>query len=248
MLRIGWFSTGKGEAARDLLKTAAAVPGVKIEFVFCNRERGESKETDLFLDLVKAYNLPVITLSSRNFKPDFRKSNLEQWREDYDKAVIGLLGSRIKKADVCFLAGYMLVCSSLMCEKFNIINLHPAKPSGPKGTWQEVIHKLIAEKERESGVMIHLVTPQLDEGPAITFCAFPLWIPYGSEDLWRLWDLFHDELIKEELFKWIRAEGLKREFPLITETLRLLAEGKIGTKNKKPLDLTEIINEKIRTC
>jgi len=44
------------------------------------------------------------------------------------------------------LAGYMLVVGDVMCKKFDMINLHPAAPDGPAGTWQEVIWQLIKEK------------------------------------------------------------------------------------------------------
>jgi hypothetical protein len=37
----------------------------KISFVLSNREPGESKETDLFFDLVRSYNIPLICLSHR---------------------------------------------------------------------------------------------------------------------------------------------------------------------------------------
>jgi phosphoribosylglycinamide formyltransferase-1 len=46
-----------------------------------------------------------------------------------------------------------------------MINLHPAAPGGPTGTWQEVIWQLIEGRAVETGVMMHLVTPELDRGP-----------------------------------------------------------------------------------
>ena len=217
MLRIGWFSTGNGKAARDLLKVALNIPEVKIEFVFCNRKYGESKETDLFLDLVRSRKLPIISWSSRGFKAE--------QREQYDRIATNFWAP-VYGVDLCMLAGYMIICSPWMCKNFNIINLHPAKPGGPKGTWQEVIRQLIKNKERESGVMIHLVTPELDSGPVITYCKYR---------------------IKKYDFGKIRQQGLKREFHLITETLRFLAEGKIKIEVLPTggHDLTKIINRKI---
>ena len=62
---LGWFSTGRDKAARDLLQ--AVNSGIrlgeikaKIAFVFCNREPGESSESDLFLRLVEEYHIPLI--------------------------------------------------------------------------------------------------------------------------------------------------------------------------------------------
>ena len=66
---MGWFSSGRDKAARDLLTVAQrsiALGEIRddIAFVFCNREPGESKESDSFLRLVKSYGLPLICFSS----------------------------------------------------------------------------------------------------------------------------------------------------------------------------------------
>jgi len=73
-------------------------------------------------------------------------------------------------ADLCVLAGYMLIVGPEMCTRFNMINLHPAAPGGPTGTWQDVIWQLIKQRARETGVMMHLVTPELDRGPVVSYC------------------------------------------------------------------------------
>ena len=39
------------------------------------------------------------------------------------------------KPDLSLLAGYMLIISPEMCRRYPLINLHPAAPDGPKGTW-----------------------------------------------------------------------------------------------------------------
>ena len=53
LLNIGWFSTGRDEAARQLLqavqdKLHSGKINDEISFVFSNREPGEAKESDLF--------------------------------------------------------------------------------------------------------------------------------------------------------------------------------------------------------
>ncbi len=72
------------------------------------------------------------------------------------------------------LAGYMLITGKEMCQRYDMINLHPAAPGGPAGTWQEVIWQLIKNHTTESGVMMHLVTPELDKGPVVSYCTFPI--------------------------------------------------------------------------
>lgn len=258
MFRIGWFSTGKDKAARDLLAAVkrmiecGEIPDAKIEFVFCNREKEENKETDLFLRLVRRYEIPLVTFSSAKYN-NSKQKDLAGWRRRYDSEV----KTRLKiPVDLIILAGYMLIVSPEMCQWFNMINLHPAAPGGPTGTWQEVIWKLIERKEKKSGVVIHLVTPELDAGLPVTFCTFPLDVPYSTDNLWRLRDLFHEKQVEGKLFNWIRTEGLKREFPLIVATLKILAEGKIKIQKGQMLtdsgevltqgcDLTSKINTEI---
>jgi len=123
-----------------------------------------------------------------------------------------------------------------------MINLHPAVPGGPTGTWQEVIWQLIDNKARETGVMMHLVTPELDKGPPVTYCTFPI----RGKPFDRYWDEIERHPLSEvkkgqgqnnHLFKRIRQHGLAREFPLIISTLKAFSQGKIKiTAGKKIID------------
>jgi len=183
LYQLGWFSTGRDKAARDLLQVVQdSINQGEIEaemaFVFSNREPGESKESDLFLKLVEEYHIPVITFSDQKFKARQttpvigQAGSLPLWRLDYDREVMNRL--RDSHPDLCVLAGYMLIVGKEMCQRYNMINLHPAAPGGPKGTWQEVVWQLIDNQAQETGVMMHLVTPELDEGPPATYCIFPI--------------------------------------------------------------------------
>ena len=137
VFQIGWFSTGRDEAARDLIQIVAdhiskgAIPA-EIRYVFCNRERGESLESDRFVQLVEAMKIPLILLSSRDYLPSRRQKYMECWMTSYHQEV----ARRIKylPVNIIALAGYMLIVSPAFCEFFSIINLHPAEPKGPKGT------------------------------------------------------------------------------------------------------------------
>ncbi len=73
MLTIGWFSTGRDEAARQLLQVvyqkiqSGEIEG-KIVFIFSNREPGEAKESDLFFELVRSYHIPLDLLFLKKFE------------------------------------------------------------------------------------------------------------------------------------------------------------------------------------
>ncbi len=249
-LRIGWFSTGRDKAARDLLQivvdhlSKGLIRG-EISFVFCNREKGESLESDRFIERVKFLGLPLIQFSSRRFFPSHRKRDLEGWRGLYHQEVEKKI--RPYPIDLIVLAGYMLIVSPSFCESFRIINLHPAAPGGPQGTWEEVIWSLIRERAIESGVMIHLVTKDLDQGPPITFVTFPI-VGGRFTLLWqdletKLRGQSLDELIRIEgeknpLFREIRIEGVKRELPLLVMTLKAFAEDKVR------IEAGKVFNEK----
>lgn len=273
MFRIGWFSTGRGPGSRNLLKEVMdkkeqGLIDVDISFVFCNWNNLEEpnprkEQRQLFFDLVNSYKIPLITLSWKEFRPDLRDSDEYSWRNEYGKELRKLIEKY--DFDLGVLAGYMLWMDDRTCEKYDMINLHPALPDGPKGTWEEVIWEVIREGHDRHGIMIHLCTKEWDRGDALTYCEFAVRGP-GFDGLWE--DLKEklsvstlDEIIKKEgtdepLFKKIREEGTKRELPLIISTIDLLASGKVKIINKKltwngkipehPYDMTATVEDSLR--
>jgi phosphoribosylglycinamide formyltransferase-1 len=249
--KIGWFSTGRGAGSKGMLKaTQEAIQAgelkAEIEFVYCSRERGETEPTDQYLDMVKEYNIPLVSFSYQRYRamrgmpnPDLSQP-LPQWRIDYDNEVI----KRLEKfhPDLCVLAGFMLVTTSVMCNKYKIINLHPAAPGGPAGIWQQVIWKLIEIKAETQGVKMHVAIPELDMGPTTTYCTFPI----RGKTFDNLWEAIKGRTVEEikasegvenALFKTIRLHGALREVPLIIATLKAFSEGKIKiTDNRQVVD------------
>ncbi|HXG35965.1 MAG TPA: formyltransferase family protein [Dehalococcoidia bacterium] len=250
MLRLGWFSTARGQTSGKLLtavqeRIQSGELDARIEVVFCNRERGEDANTDKFLDLVRSYGLPLICLSYRNFRherglpPAPSEGPLPPWRREYDAEIIRLLAPY--DFDLVMLAGYMLVASDLLCQRYDMLNLHPAAPGGPKGMWQEVIWQLIAARASHSGVSIHLATPELDAGPTVTYCLYPIRGP-EFDQLWQQLEQRTLEEIKASegetnpLFQKIRQQGVTRELPMVGETLRSFAEGALKISGKQVHD------------
>lgn len=249
MLEIGWFSTGRGEGSRGLLREAynhikSGWLKASLSFVFCSREPGEAAGSDLFIEQVRQYGIPLFYFSYARFREQkarelSRKPSFSEIRLEYDRKVMKLLESQ--KADMCVLAGYMLVVGKEMCLEYKMINLHPAAPEGPTGTWQEVIWKLIEEKASSSGVMMHQVTPELDRGPVITYCTYRIKGPH-FDDLWQgIREKSFSRIKSEEgenslLFRLIRQEGFKRETPLILLTLKSFAGGKIRFRDSSLVD------------
>jgi len=269
--KIGWFSTGRGAGSKALLQAAwdaikSGELNAEIEFVYCTRERGETEPTDAYLDMVHNFGIPLVSFSYQKYRalrgmpnPDLSQP-LPQWRIDYDKEVLKLL--KKFRPDLCYLAGFMIVTTPVMCNKYDIINLHPAAPGGPAGTWQQVIWKLIEAKAEMQGVKMHVAIPELDMGPTATYCMFPI----RGTAFDKLWDetkgksvekIKNAQGIENPLFKTIREYGAARELPLTVETLKVFSEGRIKiTKDRQVVDaaghiipgydLTEKIDEKVK--
>ncbi|MDR3075029.1 MAG: phosphoribosylglycinamide formyltransferase [Candidatus Methanoplasma sp.] len=272
MLRLGWFSTGRGPGSRNLLKEVMdkkeqGLIDVEIAFVFCNWSNEEEpnprkEQRGMFFDMVRGYGIPLITLSWKELLPELRRIDERAWRAEYGKRLREATGGY--DFDIGVLAGYMLWMDDETCRAYDMINLHPALPDGPKGTWEEVIWTLIREKADEHGIMTHICTEEWDRGSALTYCRFPI-RGRGFDRLWKemerklisseLEDIISREGTDEPLFRKIREEGSKRELPLIVSTIGLFADGKVRIENKKlvvdgkvlerPYDITSEVDRMI---
>lgn len=253
MLRIGWFSTGRGPGSRNLLKAvmdekAKGELDIEVSFVFCNWDNTEEpnprrEQREVFFKTVEEYGIPLIKESWKKFEPDLRETDETAWRDAYGRLLRERVGAY--GFDLGVLAGYMLWMDDETCETYDLLNLHPALPDGPKGTWQEVIWKLIGERADRQGAMMHVCTEERDRGAAVAYCGFP--IRGGDYDgLWEqldrkledstLAEIAAAEGIDEPLFKRIREDGAARELPLVVATIRLFAEGRMRMEGKRPFE------------
>ena len=262
MLRIGWFATGRGEGSQKLLRAAVGAIrdgslAAQISFVFSNRVPGQAEPTDQFFAQVESYGIPLITLSDAKFRREnggeVARSGqpLPVWRTEYDTKVVELLSPF--EWDLGVLAGYYLITTEPLFSYRPLINLHPAAPGQPAGTWQDVTWQLIEQRVDHGGVRIHQTIAALDEGDIVTYCRYPL-RGSGIDQLWSaiegrpLEDIRSSEGESNALFQEIRRRGAAREIPLLVETLRAFADGRIrleggrimagGTKVVGGYDLT----------
>ena len=235
MLKIGWFSTGNGEGSLGFVKYLLEYIkknnlDISLEYVFVNREYGEQQGSDNFIDYLKVNKINTITLSSKNFKKKNLNKPFFKYRREYDLEVKNLISSY--DTDLIVMAGYMLILSDILCNEFRFINLHPALPKGPKGTWVDVIKYLISNNITESGLNVHVVTNKLDSGKSIGYCNFS----YGNS--YEEWKEYY-ELSKNskkinyqnlKLFSLIRNQILDREKILLLSVIEEFL------KNKHKLD------------
>lgn len=230
-LRIAWFATAKGTSSRKLLNAAQLAIGegrldAEIVCVVCNRERGQSANTDAFLDDAERAAIPIIASSSGEWRKRVRgeisdpTARLARWRREFDRH---LYERMLEYApDLGMLAGYMLVITDVICEQLPCLNLHPALPHGPIGTWQQVIHQLIRERAESSGMVLQRVTTELDRGPTVTWAQYPIRGPEFD----ALWEThLVDSESETPLFHAIRQAGASREPIFILQSLQSLANG-----------------------
>jgi phosphoribosylglycinamide formyltransferase-1 len=259
--RIGWFSSGRGEGSRNLLRAvwdsiADGEIDAGISWAFCNREQGQAEGSDAFIRQVNGYGIPLVCVSSQRMRERYG----DEWRLRFEEEAMRALEGR--DADIVVLAGYMLVAGADMCRRYPMLNLHPAAPGGPKGTWKEVIWELIDGNAAETGVMMHRATPVLDEGPPVTFCIFSI----RGKHFDKLWDDIEGRSVADiqaaegeenALFKEIRRHGAARELPLIVATLKAFSQGRVriegdgivdsGGNPIQAYDLSQEVDDKVQT-
>lgn len=145
-LNIAIFASGSGTNAEQLIKHFNQVAGISINAVFCN------KPDAYVIERAKKLNvLPFV----------FNKS------EFTDTSFVEKLKSL--QTDFIVLAGFLWKIPDFLIQEFpdRIINIHPALlPSyGGKGMYGSKVHEaVINNKESNSGITIHLVNENYDEG------------------------------------------------------------------------------------
>ena len=248
-LRLAWFASARGTSSRLLFNRARAAIAdgsldAEIVCVFCNREPGQSPNTDAFLDDVSAAGIPLIARSSAAWRKRVGgqrsdpAASLAPWRRDYDEWVRDQIAPY--RPDAALLAGYMLVVTDALCDALPMLNLHPAAPDGPTGTWQQVISRIIRSRAREHGMQLQQVTPELDRGPVVTSATYPIRGP-GFDPLWRSGPDPSDQ--DSPLFRAIRRAGVQREPIFIIESLRAFARNPATPPAQ--LDITEIVERRL---
>ncbi|MGE3961320.1 MAG: phosphoribosylglycinamide formyltransferase [Dehalococcoidia bacterium] len=249
-LRIGWYTT-RGRSSRAMFEAvldaiAAGTLDVQIAYVFSNRDPGDDPVTDAFFDLVRREGIPLLTLGSVAFRKTHGGERskpgepLPAWREAYDREVARLVDRH--PADLGVLAGYMLIFTGEFTEGHPLVNLHPALPGGPVGTWTEVIRELIRSGATESGVMLNVAIPEVDMGPVVAFCRYAVDTGDagpGATD---------DEIEASMAFASIRAEQVRHESPFLVAALQAFATGRVSLPAAEALDLTDDVRLRLTTA
>ena len=148
--KLAIFASGSGSNAENICNYFAESSDIKVVLICTNRE-------DAFIvKRANKLNIPVYI---------FSKSELNNF-VDLHKKLQNI------EVDVIILAGFLLKLPTIMVDNYpnRIINIHPSllPKYGGKGMYGANIHKaVIKNKELESGISIHFVNQNYDEGKII---------------------------------------------------------------------------------
>ena len=150
MKRIVIFASGSGTNAENLIKYFQYGKDISVIKVFSNNPQGKVLE--------RAKNLNVETLT-------FNKSDFIQ-----TDGVLNIL--KACNPDLIVLAGFLWKLPEKILKAFpnKVINIHPAllPKYGGKGMYGKYVHEAVVHnKESVSGITIHFVNENYDEGAII---------------------------------------------------------------------------------
>ena len=143
------------------------------------------------LQRARSSGIPAFHLSSQTHSK----------KKDLDLAIAGILKKH--KVDLIILAGYMKRIGPSVLKAFHnrVINSHPAllPKYGGKGMYGDRVHEaVVKDKSEESGITIHLVDEEYDNGAIINQKIVAV-DPFGGVDSVR------DEIQRHEHIFWIET-------------------------------------------
>ena len=164
MRNIAIFASGNGTNAENIAEYFSKNEKIKVALIVSNRANAGVHER------ARRLEIPSLTLP----KADFIAG----------EPVLQVL--REYRIDFVVLAGFMCLVSEPLLRAFpnRIVNIHPAllPKFGGKGMFGHHVHEaVVAAGEKESGITIHYINEQYDEGQIVFQASCPL-IPEDTPD------------------------------------------------------------------
>lgn len=160
MKRIVLFASGSGTNADNICRYFENDPEVKVVALFCNNPQAG------VIAKMQKWQVPVEMIT----------------RKQLNDAETFLPIIQQYQPDLIVLAGFLLLVPAYLVKQYEhkIINIHPALlPNyGGKGMYGHHVHEaVLANKETQHGITIHLVNERFDEGAPLfqqSFAVTPL--------------------------------------------------------------------------
>ena len=150
MIKIAIFASGSGSNAERIVEFFNAKDEIEVSLILTNNS------TAGVIERAQRLNIPVVIFNKKVFSKT-------------DKIVEML---QLQSIDWVILAGFLWLVPKNLIKAFEnrIINIHPAllPKYGGKGMWGHHVHEaVVANKEVETGITIHYVNENYDEGKII---------------------------------------------------------------------------------
>ena len=155
MKLIAIFASGSGTNAQKIMEYFSASKEIFVDSLWSNNENAHA--------LIRAEKLGIETFT------------FEQEEFYHSNEILDKLSDR--RIDIIVLAGFLWLLPRNLTELFTIINIHPAllPKYGGKGMYGMNVHKaVLASKDKESGITIHRVNSNYDEGEIIFQATCPV--------------------------------------------------------------------------
>lgn len=146
--KIVIFASGSGTNAENIMEYFADSKLVKIDSLWSNNPNAYA------LKRAEARNIETFV---------FGREELYRTEELLKKL-------KKRKIDLIVLAGFLWLIPDYLTQNFTIINIHPAllPKYGGKGMYGMNVHQAVVDnKETETGISIHYVNAEYDEGQII---------------------------------------------------------------------------------
>ncbi|KAA6302685.1 MAG: Phosphoribosylglycinamide formyltransferase [Candidatus Ordinivivax streblomastigis] len=163
--KIALLASGSGSNAENIVRYFEHHPKVEFPLILANK-------TEAFIhERAKKLNIPSYTISKSGFENGEALQLLQQHSVDW-----------------IILAGFLVKIPNNLLQAFpnKIINIHPAllPKFGGKGMYGSHVHEaVVAHRETESGITIHYVNENYDEGLIIFQAKCPVLPADSPEDV-----------------------------------------------------------------
>ena len=194
MKKIVIFASGSGTNAENIVLYFNKIEVAKVIYIFSNNANAK------VLERAKSLNIPTEVFSKEEFNGD---------------KVLQKLNSI--QPDLIILAGFLLKFPQNCVAAFpnKIINIHPAllPKYGGKGMYGMNVHRAVIENnESETGITIHYVNENYDEGNIIFQKSVPLSVNETPEEVaakvYELEQKWFPEVIEKLITQDLRPKAL----------------------------------------
>jgi phosphoribosylglycinamide formyltransferase-1 len=157
MVHIALFASGSGSNAENIFLYFQNKPGIRVSCICTNRADAP------VIERARRLSVPILIFSKSDF---YESTRVLDYLREY-------------KADWVVLAGFLWLVPDPLISRYpnRIINIHPAllPKYGGKGMYGHHVHEaVLANREKQSGITIHLIDPEYDKGPVLFQATCPV--------------------------------------------------------------------------